>query len=261
MTPDDGSFIVIRDLSKRFTAKEDPQRRVLAVDGLSFAQQKESFVSIVGTSGCGKTTLLKMIGGLLPPTSGEILVGDRRVAGSPENEVYVFQDYSKSLLPWRRVAANVGLGLEVMELAPERRAERISKYLRLVGLEHAQDRYPWELSGGMQQRVTLARALACEPDVLLFDEPFGSLDAATRTRLEDELLTLWKTLRTTILFVTHDIEEAIYLSDRILVLRGPPAEIEADLQIDLPRPRDQIDTRSSPGFSELRARIYRMLRD
>ena len=217
------------------------------------------FVSFVGPSGCGKTTLLMSIAGLLAPSSGRVFVNGKEVSGPPPNLVLLFQEYNKSLFAWRSVLGNVRFGLAARGGHLIHAEERARSLIELVGLKGFEKHYPWELSGGMQQRVAIARALAYEPEVLLMDEPFGSLDALTRLELEDTLLRLWAELKTTILFITHDIEEAIYLSDRIWVLSRRPAEIVQELKIDFARPRDQVKTRAEARFMELRNDIYRQI--
>jgi NitT/TauT family transport system ATP-binding protein len=199
------------------------------------------------------------IAGLLEPTSGRVLVNGREVKGPPANLVLVFQEYNKSLFGWRSVSGNVRFGLEARGAQSARAASKAAELIRLVGLKGFEKHYPWELSGGMQQRVAIARALAYEPEVLLMDEPFGSLDALTRLELEDTLLQVWAELRTTILFITHDIEEAIYLSDRIWVLSRRPAHIVQDLCVPFPRPRNQETTRAEARFMAMRNEIYRQI--
>jgi NitT/TauT family transport system ATP-binding protein len=202
---------------------------------------------------------LMSIAGLLPPTSGRVLVKGTEVTGPPANLVLLFQEYNKSLFAWRSVLGNVRFGLEARGDHSADAAKKAHDLIDLVGLKGFENHYPWELSGGMQQRVAIARALAYEPEVLLMDEPFGSLDALTRLELEDTLLRLWAELRTTILFITHDIEEAIYLSDRIWVLSRRPSQIVQELKIDFPRPRDQVTTRAEARFMEIRNDIYRQI--
>jgi NitT/TauT family transport system ATP-binding protein len=231
----------------------------VAIGNISCQVEAGEFVSFVGPSGCGKTTLLMSIAGLLPPTSGRILVKGKEVAGPPANLVLLFQEYNKSLFAWRSVLGNVRFGLEARGDHSAGAAKKAGNLIELVGLKGFENHYPWELSGGMQQRVAIARALAYQPEVLLMDEPFGSLDALTRLELEDTLLRLWAELRTTIIFITHDIEEAIYLSDRIWVLSRRPSQIVQELRIDFPRPRDQVTTRAEARFMEIRNDIYRQI--
>jgi NitT/TauT family transport system ATP-binding protein len=214
------------------------------------------FVSFVGPSGCGKTTLLMSIAGLIPLSSGKIIVKGREVSSPPPNLVLVFQEFNKSLFAWRSVLGNVRFGLEARGGHSRAAVDTAKSLIDLVGLKGFESHYPWELSGGMQQRVAIARALAYEPEILLMDEPFGSLDALTRLQLEDKLLELWEKLGTTILFITHDIEEAIYLSDRIWVLSRRPSRVIEELRIDFARPRNQVTTRAQSRFMEIRNEIY-----
>ena len=230
-----------------------------AIGNVTCRVEAGEFVSFVGPSGCGKTTLLMSIAGLLEPSSGRVVVKGKEVKGPPPNLVLVFQEYNKSLFAWRTILSNVRFGLEARGDRSPRAEAKARELLDRVGLKGFEKHYPWELSGGMQQRVAIARALAYEPEVLLMDEPFGSLDALTRLELEDTLLGVWAELRTTILFITHDIEEAIYLSDRIWVLSRRPAQIIQELSIDFPRPRDQLTTRAEARFMTLRNEIYRQI--
>ncbi|MCW2902705.1 MAG: transporter [Streptosporangiaceae bacterium] len=217
-------------------------------------------VSIVGTSGCGKSTLLRAIAGLVQPTSGEILLDGVPATGVPDNLAVVFQDYSRSLLPWMSVRGNVMFPLRRRGLDRTARREAALEALDAVGLDGASDKYPWQLSGGMQQRVAIARALAYRPSLLLMDEPFGSVDAQTREDLEDLVLKVRGLNEMTILLVTHDIDESVYVGDRVVVMSPSPGRIVADLPIDLPSPRDQIATREQPGFVHLRAEVGRLVR-
>jgi NitT/TauT family transport system ATP-binding protein len=230
-----------------------------AIGDITCAVEAGEFVSFVGPSGCGKTTLLMTIAGLLGPSAGRVAVNGREVAGPPPDLVLLFQEYNKSLFAWRSVLGNVSFGLEARGTSSADAGRKARSLIELVGLKGFENHYPWELSGGMQQRVAIARALAYEPQVLLMDEPFGSLDALTRLELEDTLLTLWAELRTTILFITHDIEEAIYLSDRILVLSRRPSRIMDEIHVPFLRPRDQLSTRAEAHFMEIRNDIYRKI--
>ena len=254
------SLLCVNQISKEFVAGAHATR---AIREISFAVREGEFLSIIGPSGCGKTTLLLILSGLLAPTSGEILLQGQRVDRPPPGMILLFQDYGRSLMPWRKVLANVGFGLELKRqrrhLADRDVARRAEKYLDAVGLLRFKDHYPWQLSGGMQQRVAIARALACEPSLLLMDEPFGSLDAQTRAELEDLLLAIRREFRQTVLFVTHDIDEGIYLADRVLVLTPSPSEILEDILIDLPGPKDQIETRSHPRFLKTRKAIHGLI--
>jgi NitT/TauT family transport system ATP-binding protein len=229
-------------------------RRVL--DDVTFDVGEREFVSIMGRSGTGKTTLLKVLGGLRDATAGSVVrAAGVTVDGPPEGVSFVFQDYAASLLPWRTVERNVSLGLEG-RLDRVQIEQRVAHALGMVGLADRRDDHPWQLSGGMQQRVQLARSLAMRTSTLLMDEPFGSLDAMTKAALQDELAQVHREAQATIVFVTHDIDEAIYLSDRILILDGSPGTITQSIAVDLPRPRDQLATKELPRFSQLRRSVY-----
>jgi NitT/TauT family transport system ATP-binding protein len=230
-----------------------------ALADVSFSVEPGEFVCVVGTSGTGKSTLLRCVAGLLEPTSGRIELRGRPVDGVPDGVALVFQDYGRSLFPWLTARQNVALPLERRALPREEREERVVAALAEVGLASELDVYPWQLSGGMQQRVAIARAIAYRPSLLLMDEPFGSVDAQTREDLQDTVLDVWRRHATTILFVTHDIDESVYLGGRVLVLDGHPGRIGAEIVIDLP-PRDQIETRRLPRFVELRSAVARRLR-
>jgi len=214
------------------------------------------FVSIVGPSGCGKTTLLRCISGLLKPTRGEVRLNGNRVSAPPREMAVVFQDYSRSLMPWLTVLDNVMLPLRYAKVVSAERAERAGDALAKVDLADFHQHYPWQLSGGMQQRVAIARALAYQPSILLMDEPFASVDAQTREALEDLLLENYRESNLTVLLVTHDIDESTYLADRVVVLSHRPTNIAAEHKVDLLRPRDQIKTKSDPEFLALRAAIH-----
>jgi len=230
-----------------------------ALADLAFAVKPGEFVSIVGPSGAGKTTLLRTLAGLLTPTEGAVWVDGRRTNGVPPGMAMVFQDYSRSLLPWLTVEKNVAFPLGGSSIPkPERRAI-VAEALEAVGLGGFGKRYPWQLSGGMQQRVAIARALAYRPSLMLMDEPFASVDAQTREGLEDLVLKIRDTYGMTILFVTHDIDESVYLANRVLVLSRPPARIVEDIAVDLPEPRDQITTRENPDFIHLRGHVARLI--
>ncbi|HEX2932555.1 MAG TPA: ABC transporter ATP-binding protein [Candidatus Binatia bacterium] len=250
-------ILEVQNLSKSY--QQTGGETTAAIGDISCQVEAGEFVSFVGPSGCGKTTLLMSIAGLLAPTSGRVIVKGRDVIGPPANLVLLFQEYNRSLFAWRTVLGNVNFGLEARGDHSANAAIKAHNLIELVGLKGFENHYPWELSGGMQQRVAIARALAYEPEVLLMDEPFGSLDALTRLDLEDTLLRIWAELKTTILFITHDIEEAIYLSDRIWVLSRRPSQIVQELEIDFPRPRHQVTTRTEPRFMELRNDIYRRI--
>ncbi|MGP4014539.1 ABC transporter ATP-binding protein [Saccharopolyspora sp. 5N708] len=225
---------------------------------VDFSVSRGEFVSILGTSGSGKTTLLRVLGGLLSASAGAVRHEGTAVHGPPEGVVTVFQDYAHSLLPWRTVRRNVALGIEA-DFERAQRDERVDEALGMVGLTQRADEYPWRLSGGMQQRVQIARALAMRPKVLLMDEPFGALDAMTKASLQDQLQKVQELTATTIVFVTHDVEEAVYLSDRVLVLAGSPAAIGLSLEVPLERPRHQITTKERGDYLDLRHRVYEAL--
>jgi NitT/TauT family transport system ATP-binding protein len=232
----------------------------VAIGDISFAVRPREFLSIVGPSGAGKTTLLKCLTGLLAPTSGTATFEGAEIHEPPAKMALVFQDYGRSLFPWLTVSGNVGLPLRGKGVDRAERADRIEQALAAVGLPDVARRYPWQLSGGMQQRVALARALAYQPDCLVMDEPFASVDAQTRFDLEDLILRLQAEFGITVLFVTHDIDEAVYLSDRVVVLTGSPAEVRAVLDIDLDSPRDQVATKRDPRFAELRTTLFELVR-
>ncbi len=232
----------------------------VAIKSLSFEVRANEFLSIVGPSGCGKTTLLKCAAGLMVPTSGEVVLDGRRVDGPMERMALVFQEYGRSLFPWMTVAQNVGFPLRRKRLDRRRQRQLVAESLQAVALGDFAKRYPWQLSGGMQQRVAIARALAYQPQIMLMDEPFASVDAQTRADLEDLVLRVWTEFKVTVLFVTHDIDEAIYLGDRVLVLTPRPTEIKEVVQVPLPRPRDQVATKEEPAFAHLRAHVYRSIK-
>ncbi|MQA10398.1 MAG: ATP-binding cassette domain-containing protein [Pseudonocardiaceae bacterium] len=229
-----------------------------AVAGLDFTVNDQEFVCILGSSGCGKTTMLRCLSGLDRPTAGQVTLRDSPVTGPPEEMAFVFQDYSRSLLPWMRVQRNVAFPLRYKGLSTQEAKEATDEALTAVGLAGSGQLYPWQLSGGMQQRVAIARALAYKPRVLLMDEPFASVDAQTRAGLEDLLLDIWQRYQITVLFVTHDIDEAVYLADRVLVLQAP-ASVRRSVEVSLPRPRDQLETKQLPEFGRLRAELYAAL--
>jgi NitT/TauT family transport system ATP-binding protein len=235
-----------------------PER--IAIAGLSFSVSAGEVVAIVGPSGCGKTTLLKAIAGLINPTAGTIKLQETIISGVPEGLAMVFQEYSRSLMPWLTVHANAALPLYYKPIHRVERESRVNKSLEAVGLSAAREQYPWQLSGGMQQRVAIARALAYEPKVLLMDEPFASVDAQTRADLEDLVAGVQQEFSMTILMVTHDIDEAVYLADRVVVLSASPSRILATIPVAIPRPRDQVSTRASEQFVTLRSEVAKLIR-
>jgi NitT/TauT family transport system ATP-binding protein len=237
-------------------------RRV--INALSFEMQRGEFVCVVGPSGCGKTTLLRLLTGLVKPTGGEVRRDGHPVAGPARDVAIVFQDYAKALLPWRTVAGNVSLALEAARIPKSERPARIAALLQKVGLAAHADKFPTQLSGGMQQRLQIARCLAQEPALLLMDEPFGALDAMTRQSLQDEMLQLVREAGTTVLFITHDLEEAIYLGDTVLALRANPGEASSlarSFEVSLPRPRNQLTTREDAEFLRLRRLAFDYLQE
>ena len=230
---------------------------LLAVDGVSLDIADGEFVAIVGPSGCGKTTFLNAIDGLLPITSGSLTLDARPIAGPGHDRAMVFQQ--PSLLPWRTVMGNVAYGLELQGVAKPEARDRAHRYVELVGLRGFEESFPLELSGGMQQRVNLARALAVDPDVLLLDEPFAALDAQTRETMQHELLRVWNETRKTAVFITHDIVEAVYLADRVVVFTGRPGRVKEIVPIGLPRPRD-LRIKLDPSFLAIQSRIWESIR-
>ena len=236
----------------------DTKRRI--IEGLALDVPRQQFVCILGESGVGKTTLLRVFGGLVPAADGSVLeLNGERISGPPEGAVFVFQNYSASLLPWRTACKNVELGLEDSVPKAERR-DRALAALEQVGLRDRANDYPRQMSGGMQQRVQIARALALKPRLLLMDEPFGALDAMTREALQVELRRIHQASGATIMFITHDVDESVFLADRLIVLKGKPASVGLDIVSPLPRERDQVGTKEMPEYLALRHRIYEMLR-
>ncbi|MEW2157827.1 ABC transporter ATP-binding protein [Streptomyces sp. NPDC007189] len=231
------------------------------LEGISLTVPDGQLLSVVGPSGCGKSTLLRTIAGLLPAQEGTVTIDGTPVTGVPERLAVVFQEYGRSLLPWLTVRDNVALPLRRRGLSRAARRAEAETILERVGLRDVARRRPRELSGGMQQRVAIARALVCRPSLMLMDEPFGSLDAGTREDLEDLLLQVHRAAGTTIVFVTHDIDESVYVGDRVVVLSpGPGSRVVLDLPVDLPGERDQLTTRSLPGFVKLRTEVGRAVR-
>ena len=235
---------------------ESSTGNVEAIGDISFSMNAGELVCIVGPSGCGKTTLLKCIAGLLRSTGGTVELDGKRVTAPPPNMALVFQEYGRSLYPWLTVRGNVELPLKHKKLSRVERDQLIDDALEAVGLEHAAKSYPWQLSGGMQQRVAIARAVAYQPEVLIMDEPFAAVDAQTRADLEDLVRRLHLERGMSILFVTHDIDESVYLGERVIVLSKSPTWVQEDLTIDLAPERDQITTRALPRFTELRTHVY-----
>src|SRR5437762_3823516 len=248
----EASSLGIREVRKSFPVPDDPLRRRPVLDGISFSLAAGELVSLIGPSGCGKSTLLRLIAGLESADSGELLVGSEKITQPGAERGLVFQD--PNLFPWLTVRRNIQAGLVARGVLREKHHE-VNDFMRLVGLETFADAYPHHLSGGMAQRVALARALINHPKVLLLDEPLGALDAFTRMRMQDEVLRLWQARRTTMLLVTHDIDEAIYMSDRIVIMTPRPGRIEQIIPVKMSRPRD----RSSPDFLGLRSDILQTM--
>jgi NitT/TauT family transport system ATP-binding protein len=247
----DESLLTVEHLHKSYGDFE-------ALRDISFVAGRGELVCIVGPSGCGKTTLLKIIAGLLPATDGVVELDGTRVTGPHRRMAVVFQEYGRSLMPWMTVRGNVELPLRHTTTKAIRR-QKSDAALEAVGLGAAAHKYPWQLSGGMQQRVAIARAVAYDPEILVMDEPFAAVDAQTRADLEDLVRDLWAKLGVTVLFVTHDIDESVYLGERVIVLSMSPTVVQEDLKIDLPRERDQIGTRALPRFTELRTHVYEQI--
>jgi len=232
----------------------------VALRDISLTVGEGEFLAVVGPSGCGKSTLLQIVAGLMAPSGGQVAVGDTAVTAPPDSMVYLFQQYTKSLFPWRTIVDNVAFAVEHRGGMTRAKARQYSRpFLDMVGLGDSAERYPWQLSGGMQQRVAIARALAAEPRILLMDEPFSSVDALTRLDLHNLILDLWTKRRFTVLLVTHDVDEAVFLADRVAVLSARPSVIARTFATDLPRPRDSIRTRETPRFLELRHTLLAML--
>lgn len=231
----------------------------LAIADISLEVDKGDFVCIVGPSGCGKTTLLRCLSGLMAPSAGDVQLNGKTVVEPPPEMALVFQEYNRSLFPWMSVRANVELPLKKKMRSRLERKRAVDEALRAVGLDDFSNRYPWQLSGGMQQRVAIARAVAYRPEIFLMDEPFASVDAQTRAELEDLILRVRNEFGVTVLFVTHDIDEAVYLGDRVIVLSPPPCRVQEVLDVSLPRPRSQIATKELPEYTKLRAHVYRAI--
>jgi NitT/TauT family transport system ATP-binding protein len=243
--------VTISHVGKVFASRQGEP--LIVLDDLSFTIEKSEFVCILGPSGCGKTTLLRMIAGLDHATTGVIDVDGEPVTGPDPRIAMIFQEYS--LYPWRTVRANVEFGLQMRGIPPEERREIVDRNIRLVGLEDFAMSYPYELSGGMRQRVAVARALATDPAVLLMDEPFGALDAQTRNRMQKELLRIWEKTKKTIIFITHSVDEAVFLANRIVVLSPRPSRVDVIYDVNIPRPRD----RTSVEFAKLRREVLELI--
>jgi NitT/TauT family transport system ATP-binding protein len=252
-----GPVLSVRGLGKDYAiGRAEPK---VAVQEVSFDVRRGEFVCVVGPSGAGKTTLLRCLTGLTPPSRGEVLLDGEPVRGASDRVGVVFQDYGRSLFPWMSVARNIALPLKVRGAARAEQQRVIEEVLGLVGLPGLEDRYPWQLSGGMQQRVAIARALAYRPELLFMDEPYASVDAQARAELEDVIADIHGRLGVTVFFVTHDIDEAVYLADRVVVLSSSPALVREVVEVALERPRTQLATKSSGEFIELRKRVFELV--
>lgn len=242
--------VQIKDVKKTYQGRGG---ETVALNGINLNIMENEFVTVVGPSGCGKSTLLNIIAGLLEPTSGTVICNGQEVRGTGRDRGVVFQQYA--LFPWLTVKKNVLFGLDMKGIKGQEAEEIAMKYIRMVDLEKFQDSYPKELSGGMKQRVAIARAYAANPEVLLMDEPFGALDAQTRTQLQQDLLETWQTERKTCFFITHDVDEALILGQRVIIMSARPGRVKSIVDIDIPYPRDQ-ETKMSPRFLELKNLIW-----
>jgi NitT/TauT family transport system ATP-binding protein len=247
------TILEVRDLTKRFST---PQGECTALNGISFKTHRREFVCVIGPSGCGKSTLIRILAGLERPTDGEVLLDGKPVEGPGADRGMVFQGYT--LFPWLTVKKNVMFGLKMNGLGSGQAEREALQWLDLVALSKFADVYPHQLSGGMKQRVAIARALANKPRILLMDEPFGALDAQTRAKMQTYLLDIWRNIDVTILFITHDLDEAIFLADRILVLKANPGEVQESIEVPVPRPRDYSQI-TSPEFIATKARLEALI--
>ncbi len=252
---DDHALLEVKELGKSFASEQGG--RTDAIGSVGFAVTKGEFVAIVGPSGCGKTTLLRAVAGLLKPDRGTVVFDGRPVRSVPDGCGVVFQEYNRSLFPWMSVHRNVEFGLG--NIARRERAERVEQSLERVGMSDVAGHYPWQLSGGMQQRVAIARALAIHPRMLLMDEPFASVDAQTRIKLELMTAQISAELGLTTLLITHDIDEAIFLADRVIVLSPRPSRVLTEVVVDLPRPRDELETKADERFQHHRRTVFDLI--
>lgn len=253
--------IVAQNVNKYFYVKQNDENKAtefVAVKDFNLTVRKGEFLTIVGPSGCGKSTFLDIVAGLAYPTSGEVYIDGKLITGPALDRGIVLQGYA--LFPWRTIRKNVEFGLEIKGIPKRDRVDISQKYLNLVGLQGFDDRYPYQLSGGMKQRVAIARALAYDPEVLLMDEPFAAVDAQTRETLQDELLRIWEETHKTIIFITHSIDEAIFLADRVAVMTANPGTLKEIVEINLPRPRND-GVRSSTEFGWIRHKVWELLHD
>jgi len=245
--------LFVDDISKRYAGGALP-----VLEGVSFKQKPGEFLAIVGPSGCGKTTMLRCCASLMQPDSGSVFHQGETFRDPPSWLSIVFQDYNRSLFPWLSVRRNVAFGLR--DMVASERERRVGEALRAVNLEHAADLYPWQLSGGMQQRCALARSIVVEPKLLMLDEPFASVDAQTRIDLQDMVMDICRKMSLSTLLVTHDIDEAVFMADKVVVLSTRPARVVEEITIDLPHPRDQLITKESPEFLRLRHHVFTSVR-
>lgn len=229
------------------------------IEKMDFSVRAGEFLCLVGPSGCGKTTLLRLLAGLMTPTAGEVRFDGKRISEPSLERAIVFQDYGRALLPWRTVSGNIALAMEALRVPASQRDSKIDELLKTTGLSHARDSFPNQLSGGMQQRVQIARCLAQKPKLMLMDEPFGALDAITRQHLQDEVAKLTRDHGTTVVFITHDLEEAIYLGDRVIVLGANPGRILEEVDVGIAQPRHQLTTREDPRFLAHRHHLHGLL--
>jgi NitT/TauT family transport system ATP-binding protein len=251
-------IISVRALSKSFRVAGTDR---VVLSGIDLEVERGQFICIVGPSGAGKTTLLRCLAGLMQPTSGAVYLDGEQIIQPPSKLAVVFQDYSRSLMPWMSVLSNVELPMRSKGIPKQERRVKAAAALEAVGLsETVHEQYPWQLSGGMQQRVAIARALAFEPEALLMDEPFASVDAQTRADLEDLILGVRARFGVTVILVTHDIDEAVYLGDEVVVVSGSPTSVRERIKIPFGQSRDQVDTKSLPEFASLRARVLRLVK-
>lgn len=241
-------YIKVKDVSKVFKSKDN--RELKSLDNLNLTIEKGEFICLLGPSGCGKSTLLNLIAGFDMPSQGEVIIDDKQVKEPSSNYVTIFQNYG--LLPWRTVKKNVELGLESKKISKAEKNRIAEEFIDLVGLKKFSKNHPSELSGGMQQRVALARALAVDPEIIFMDEPFAALDAMTRMNMQDEISDIWEKKQKTIIFVTHDIEEAVFLADRIVIMTKGPGKLKTIIKVPLKRKRD----RTSPGFLKIRDEVF-----
>jgi NitT/TauT family transport system ATP-binding protein len=251
-----GPALLVRNVCMAF-GTEGSGPRVL--DDINFDVAEGEFLTIVGPSGCGKTTLLRLMAGLIQPTAGDVVFYGERITAPARDRAIMFQDYSKALLPWRTVSGNISLSLEACGVAEPERGQRIEALLAKMGLSASAKKFPSQLSGGMQQRVQIARCLAQQPRLMLMDEPFGALDALTRQKLQDEVARIATEQKTTTVFITHDLEEAIYLGDRVIALSSGPGRIAETIEVGIPRPRNQLETREDPRFLAHRHHLFGLL--